>query len=389
MNKDDIFLKNSEILFLNEERGSININSSVENFIKKILREALMKKASDIHIEPYSNYFRIRYRINGLLVEANKFNLDKLVPMIHRLKIMCNLDIAEKRIPQEGRFEGSFEGKKIDFRVAIIPVFSEQKIVIRILEKEKTLLKFNELGIDDEIYQKIKNKINEKSGMIIITGPMGSGKTTSLYVILNELNKEEKNITTIEDPVEYLIEGVNQVQCRKDLGFDFAEGLKIILRQDSDVIVIGEIRDKETAEIALTASLTGHLIISTMHSKNSAMAIKRLIDLDVNPNIVSSGITGILSQHLVRILCPKCKKIDEEFKEKLKRLKVSEEEFESIKVYKSVGCENCSGTGYIGRKAIAEFFEFEEKKEDNGILKNGLKLVKKGETSLDELLREC
>ncbi len=401
--------KKEKIKFSNTN-FSINLqeNSKIEVFMNKIFVEGIEKNASDIHIETFSKYFRIRYRIDGVLIQAGEYEEDIFSPLVSRIKILCDLDITEKRMPQDGRVDGNYKDKELDFRISIVPTYFGEKIVIRILYKDTVKKNLWDLGFDQECYSKLFDIIKRKSGMLIISGPMGSGKTTSMYGILNEINSLEKNIITIEDPVEYIIEGINQIQCKPEIGLDFSKILKSILRQDADVIMIGEIRDKETAEIAIKASLTGHLIITTLHTKNTASAIKRLINLGIEPYMISAGIKGIQSQRLVRKLCENCKEEDRNYKEKLKILGIENKIFQN-KIYTYKGCENCNYTGYKDRILVGEFMyidnnieklitseinvlELENKLKEIGIkslLENGINLVESGRTSLDELIREC
>lgn len=378
-------------------------NSYTDTFIKFILKEAITFFSSDIHIEPSKIFFRIRIRKIGELEEIGKYNYEKYNSLITRIKIICGLDIAEKRVPQEGRFNGVFKESEFDFRVSIIPVYFGEKISIRILKRKKVIKTLEELGLNKEIYTNILKCLKKKFGLILISGPMGSGKTTSLYSILNEVNKKNKNLTTIEDPIEYVIEGANQIQCNEELGLNFSKMLKIVLRQDSDIIAIGEIRDKETASVALSASLTGHLILSTIHSKNSKSTLKRLEDLDINMNLITEGITAILSQKLIRVLCPDCKRVDNDYKKKISELRLTEQDLKRKKIYKSKGCKKCSYTGYIERAPIVELLvkkdnRILEKKDNEGlwenfekisgsIFKDGLRIVLEGRTSLDELIK--
>lgn len=401
--------KKEKIKFLNTD-FSINFkeNSKVEIFINKIFVEGIELNASDIHIETFGKYFRIRYRVDGVLIDKGEYNQEMYSPLVSRIKILCNLDITEKRMPQDGRVDGNYKDKELDFRISIVPTYFGEKIVIRILYKDTVKKNLQDLGFNKEYYSRLFEIIKRKSGMLIISGPMGSGKTTSMYAILNEINSIEKNIITIEDPVEYIIEGINQIQCKPEIGLDFSKVLKSILRQDADVIMIGEIRDKETAEIAVKASLTGHLIITTLHTKNTASAIKRLINLGIEPYMISAGIKGIQSQRLVRKLCEDCKIEDKNYKEKLKILGLENKIFKN-KIYTHQGCEKCNFTGYKDRILIGEFMyidnnieklitseinvlELENKLKNLGIkslLENGMDLVENGRTSLDELIREC
>lgn len=400
--------KKEKIKFLNTAFSS-NENSKIEIFMNNIFIDGINLNASDIHIETYSDYFRIRYRIDGILIEKGKYKIQDIAPLISRIKILCNLDITEKRIPQDGRVDALYKGQELDFRISIIPTYFGEKVVIRILYKETAQKTLVELGFDKEYYSKLFEIIQRKSGMLIISGPMGSGKTTSMYAILNEINGVEKNITTIEDPIEYTLEGINQIQCKNDIGLNFSTILKSILRQDSDVIMIGEIRDKETAEIAIKASLTGHLIISTLHTKNAVSAIKRLINLGVEPYMISAGLKGIQNQRLVRKLCPYCKMIDNQIEEKLRILGIKNNKILENKIYTAKGCEYCNYTGYKGRILVGEFLYIDEEIENlitskfstleienrlkelgiKTIVDNGLDFVNKGLTSLDELIREC
>lgn len=401
--------KKEKIKFLNTD-FSINFqsNSKVEIFINKIFTEGIELNSSDIHLESFGKYFRIRYRVDGILIDKGEYDQEIYSPLISRIKILCNLDITEKRMPQDGRVDGSYKNRELDFRISIVPTYFGEKVVIRILYKDTVKKNLKELGFEYEYYSKLFDIIKRKSGMLIISGPMGSGKTTSMYAILNEINSIEKNIITIEDPIEYIIEGINQIQCKPEIGLDFSKILKSILRQDADVIMIGEIRDKETAEIAIKASLTGHLIITTLHTKNTASAIKRLVNLGIEPYMISAGIKGIQSQRLVRKLCENCKIEDKNYKEKLKILGIENINFK-YKIYTHKGCEKCNFTGYKDRLLVGEFMyidsnieklitseinvlELENKLKNLGIkslLENGIKLVEDGKTSLDELIREC
>lgn len=395
--------KMKALYILDYRNIKITTNSYIDLFIIYIFQQAIKNNSSDIHIEPGDKFFRIRCRQLGELVEFGKYNLEKYKSLLSRIKIICGLDIAEKRIPQEGRFNGMYDESAYDFRISIIPVYFGEKISVRILKRKKIIKSLPELGFNQNIYKNFLKCLNKKFGLILVSGPMGSGKTTSLYSILNEINTKDRNITTIEDPIEYVIEGINQIQCNEDLGLNFSKLLKIILRQDSDVIAIGEIRDKATASVALTASLTGHLILSTIHSKNSISSLKRLQDLGINMNLLYEGITGIFSQKLIRKLCPYCKIIDKDYSKKLEDLNLMEINFKNETIYKAKGCVKCNHTGYVERIPISEFLLKNKKihlenlkeediinifeKNSNSMLLDGLRLVLEGKTSLDELLR--
>lgn len=414
--KDDLKFEKSErkSSFFYGENKELSLEKEkrkpeIEKFLDKLLIEAFEKNCSDIHIEPFSDFFRIRYRIDGILLTVEKYDIDYFPPIVSKIKIMCGLDIAERRNPQDGRFKIKYREKELDLRVGIIPTYNGEKIVIRILYGESIKKSLEELGFDREYYKNLFNIMKRKNGMILFTGPMGSGKTTSMYAILNELNNEEVNITTIENPVEYSIDGINQIQCRDDIGLTFSAVLKGILRQDVDIIMIGEIRDKETAEIALRASLTGHLVISTLHTNTSSSTIERLINLGAKPYNISAGIKGIQNQRLVRKLCPHCKVVDNEYINKLKILGINENEYKNKIFYTHLGCEKCNFTGYKGRIMIGEFLyinesivekienkvsvrELEKEAILNGMIPlvlNGVNRAIEGITSLDEVIREC
>ncbi len=403
--KSSFFYGEKKEIILEREKGK----SDVEKFLDRVLAEGIERGCSDIHIEPFSSFFRVRYRVDGILLNTEKLSIDYYPPIVSKVKIMCGLDITERRVPQDGRFKIMYKNKNIDFRVGIIPAYHGEKIVIRVLDKSRIEKSMEELGFDRKYYKKLFQVMQQKNGMILFTGPMGSGKTTSMYAVLNELNKESVNITTIENPVEYSIEGVNQIQCRDDIGLSFSTVLKGVLRQDADIIMIGEIRDRETAETALRASLTGHMVISTIHTGTSSTTIKRLIDLGVEPYIISAGVKGIQNQRLVRNLCPHCKVYDNAYEQKLKFLKIDDEKYKNHRFYTHSGCEKCSFTGYTGRTMIGEFLyineKIMEKIEKNSSVReiekealeegmtslvlNGIEKAALGITSLDELIREC
>lgn len=403
--KSSFFYGEKSEIVLDKTKGK----SEVEKFLDRVLAEGLERKASDIHIEPFSSFFRVRYRVDGILLNSQELKIEYYPPVVSKIKIMCGLDITERRMAQDGRFNMKYKDKTIDFRVGIIPTYHGEKAVIRILDGTDMKKSLEELGFDGKNYRKFYETIQRKNGMILFTGPMGSGKTTSMYALLNRLNSENINITTIENPVEYSIDGINQIQCREDIGLTFSAVLKGILRQDADVIMIGEIRDKETAETALRASLTGHLVISTIHTGTSSGTIKRLIDLGVEPYIISAGVRGIQNQRLVRNLCPHCKKKDEDFINKLKLLGIDYEKFTEKIFYTHLGCEKCNFTGYSGRSMIGEFLFVDEnimEKIEKGVsareiekegIRQGMKTLAEvgvekalaGITSLDELIKEC
>ena len=391
---------NKNITIENLEELYIKENVPSNKGLYSILLEAIKFSASDIHIESLTEQVRIRYRLNGLLKEVARFDKNFLPAIISKLKILSGLDIVEKRKAQDGRFSFLYKEREIDFRTSIIPTMNGEKAVIRILDKFNYNFTLQDLYLTEENKKTFLRAINQNSGIILVNGPTGSGKSSTLYSILKYKNSDEVNISTVEDPIEYQIDGINQIQCKDDIGLNFATILRSLLRQDPDILMIGEIRDKDTAEIAVKASLTGHLVFSTLHSNDSLGCINRLINLGVNDYLLSLVLTMIVSQRLVRKLCPHCKKIDSEYKEKLSSLSLDEKNYQDIIFYTSVGCEKCMNTGYIGRLPFFEIVFFDEKlrnsllkkeaiKSDHKkLLDDGIIKAEQGLTSLDELLRQ-
>lgn len=324
-----------------------------KQILENILQKAIILKASDVHIEPFEKRLKIRMRIDGVLKEINSYNIDIYSQLSTVIKLFAGMNIAEKRLPQDGRIDKKIDNNTLDLRISTIPTVHGEKIVIRILNRNTFLKSKNDIGFSDDAIYKIKNMLVNMSGLIIITGPTGSGKTTTLYSILNDFKNMDKNIVTIEDPVEYKIEGINQMQVNTKHGLDFAMGLKSILRQDPDIIMIGEIRDLETAQIAIRAASTGHLVISTMHTNNSVESINRLVDMGVPRYLISSVLKGVVSQKLVRKVCNEC--CIEESVEASMSTDLDINEIESIKL--EVGCSKCNNTGYSGRIAVYEILE--------------------------------
>ena len=377
-------------------------------FVNFIIAEAVNKGASDIHIEPYEKSFRIRFRIDGILHEFMKPPLKIKNAIVSRIKIMSNLDIAERRIPQDGRIKLRLsKDKEVDIRVSTLPTIFGEKVVMRILDKSTLNLDLKVLGFGERELKLFQEAIHKPYGMILVTGPTGSGKTTTLYSALLELNKEDVNISTAEDPVEYNIEGINQVHIREDIGLTFASALRSFLRQDPDIILVGEIRDLETAEIAVKAALTGHLVLSTLHTNDASSTITRLVDMGVEPFLVSTSLLLIVAQRLVRKICPKCKEEIKINKKVLLSMGVKKEELGDFKVFKGRGCENCNNTGYKGRTALYEVLavsqeikelinkgatalEIQEQARKEGmrtLREAGLMKVKEGITTLEEVGR--
>jgi general secretion pathway protein E len=332
----------------------------VIKFVNLMLSKAVKKRASDIHIEPYQHDLNIRFRIDGLLYDT--FNPPKRLhpSIISRLKVMSGLNIAEKRVPQDGRIEIRVADKNIDIRVSTLPTVHGERVVLRLLDKSAEIFKLHELGIPEDHLANIRKLITLSHGIILVTGPTGSGKTTTLYAALSEINTPEKNIITIEDPVEYQISGIGQVNVNRKVGLTFANGLRTIVRQDPDVILVGEIRDLETAEIAIQAALTGHLVFSTLHTNDASSAVTRLIDMGIEPFLISSSVLAIIAQRLVRTVCPYCKRPSKMNGDYMKELDVNEDDLKNASICKGDGCEKCMDTGYYGRTGIYEILKMTE-----------------------------
>jgi general secretion pathway protein E len=330
-------------------------DAPIIRLVNLMLSQAVKARASDIHIEPYQNQLKIRYRIDGILY-------DKLTPpkhiqstLISRVKIMAKLNIAEKRLPQDGRIDIRIADKNVDIRVSTIPTSFGERVVLRLLDKSSVLLKLSDLGMVEDKLQAFDRLIRTPHGIILVTGPTGSGKTTTLYAALSTINSPEINIITVEDPVEYQMDGIAQIQVNPKIDLTFAKGLRSIVRQDPDVILVGEIRDVETAEIAIQSALTGHLVFSTLHTNDSASAVTRLIDMGVEQFLVTSSVIAILAQRLVRVICNECKEAYTPDNESLQSVGISPESLDGKPIYRGKGCPACLQTGYKGRKGIFEF----------------------------------
>ncbi|HDS08946.1 MAG TPA: type II secretion system protein GspE, partial [Firmicutes bacterium] len=325
---------------------------------------AIARGASDIHIEPYEKSMRIRYRVDGVLFEELKPPLKIRDLITTRIKIMARLDIAERRVPQDGRIKIKTKKKEVDLSVSILPCIHGEKIVMRVLDKGNLSLDLTKLGFEQKSYEDFNKAIHTPWGMLLVTGPTGSGKTTTLYSALSTLNKTTENIMTSEDPVEYNLKGINQVQINADVGLTFAAALRAFLRQDPDIIMVGEIRDYETAEIAIKAALTGHLVLSTLHTNDAPSTISRLSNMGVEPFMIASSVVLVLAQRLVRKICEKCKTPVKIPKKELEKLNISEQDMNDVTFYEGKGCSFCDGSGYKGRIAIYEVMPiFEETKE--------------------------
>ena len=375
--------------------------------INLIITGAVKERASDIHIEPFERETRVRYRIDGVLYEKFTVPRSQLGAVISRVKIMSNLNIAEHRLPQDGRIKIRLSGKEIDIRVSILPIAHGERVVMRILEKGNFLFSLEELGMDRRDHVLMDKLIQNSHGIILVTGPTGSGKSTTLYAALQRVNSPDKMIITVEDPIEYLIEGIGQVQVRPKINLTFAAGLRSILRQDPDIILVGEIRDHETAEMAVQASLTGHLVFSTLHTNDSAGAITRLVNMGIEPFLVTSSTIAIQAQRLVRRLCPECKTPFEPDPESLIDLGLEANAAEGKTLYQPVGCAKCVDRGYYGRTGIFELLvmtprvqELALQGTDSNVIKraarrygmrtlreDGAQKVLQGTTSVEEILR--
>lgn len=386
-----------------EDLSDVN-SAPVVKLVNSIVSQAIGMKASDIHIEPFESYIRIRYRIDGDLQEIMRLSSRSHMSIVTRIKIMGKMDIAERRIPQDGRIETELDGREVDMRISTLPTVYGEKIVIRLLDRNSFSFSKEDLGFADSDLEIFNRILKQPNGIILVTGPTGSGKSTTLYTILKDLNNEEKNIITVEDPVEYKLEGINQVQVNNKSGLTFAKGLRSILRQDPDIIMVGEIRDPETAEIAVRASITGHLVLSTLHTNDTASSIVRLIDMGIEPYLVSTAVSGIISQRLVKKLCPSCKKPYEASPQDKKIL--SKNINENITLYKPVGCNKCI-KGYRGRVSIHEVMHIDKdmrrlidnrattdelkgasiEKGMTTIYDNVVKLALNGITSVEEVFR--
>ena len=391
------FLRTSSDILTSEE------SAPIIKFVNALFYQAIKKRASDIHIEVQEKKGEVRFRIDGMLIK--NADLDKKVVnlIISRIKVISNLDISEKRVPQDGRTQIKISGEILDVRVSVLPTFYGERVVMRLLMQSSQIPEINELGFDAELIEDVKKLLRASHGIILVTGPTGSGKTTSLHSFLREVEEPYKNLITVEDPVEYKSDKIAQIQVNEKVGLTFASALRSILRQDPDVIMIGEIRDEETADIAVRAALTGHLVFSTLHTNSAVATISRLADMGVEPFLISSSLLGILAQRLVRMLCPECKEEDELAENFADDYSLPD----NAKIYKAVGCKACNYSGYAGRKSIGELLVMDDAVRDllkattdehtikNELQKRGFvtiseqlrELLLQGETSLDEAIR--
>jgi type IV pilus assembly protein PilB len=380
----------------------------IVRFVNLIISQAISDRASDIHIEPSEHFMRVRYRIDGVLHEAQQAPRNIQQGVISRLKIMSEINIAERRIPQDGRMSLQHNGKKIDLRVATLPTIWGEKVVMRILDNSNTTLGLDDLGFSEENYGRFKESFTKPYGMILVTGPTGSGKSTTLYATLNQISKPEVNVITVEDPVEYRLPGINQVQTNVKAGLTFASALRSILRSDPDIVLIGEVRDHETAQIAIEAALTGHMVLTTLHTNDSPSAITRLIEMGIEPFLVGSAIDSVLAQRLTRRLCPKCKEAFTPNPAELLRIRYPWQDGQDLpELFRPAGCTACTQTGYKGRMAIHEVMTVTDEIETLAVARSsadtiaraaqaagmstlrddGWKKVGDGLTSIEEILR--
>jgi type IV pilus assembly protein PilB len=382
-------------------------NAPVVKMVNSVLEKALKSRASDIHFEPYEKEFRIRYRVDGSLKESFSHSLELYPALVARIKIISVIDITERRLPQDGRFRLMLKDRQIDFRVSVLPTYFGEKIVLRVLDRSGIKSGLDKLGFTEKPTRALAEAIKKPYGLILVTGPTGSGKSTTLYSILNSLNTPQKNLMTVEDPVEYQVEGITQTQVQPEIGLTFASGLRALLRQSPDIVLVGEIRDSETADIAVKAALTGHLVFSTLHTNSAAGAMTRLMDMGVEPFLIASSVICVGAQRLLRKICPHCKEPAVVPAEVLLRCKFSKPELDKIAPFTGKGCAKCNMTGYFGRTGASEVLLVDsdirklviQKKSSNVIhqlavekgmetlFENALGLFKAGITTLEEVLR--
>jgi len=362
-------ITNDENLKQLEDRGdSIDLDTikemaesnPVKRLLNMVLLQAIREKASDVHFEPFEDEFKMRYRIDGVLYEMIPPPKHIAMAITSRIKVMANLDIAERRLPQDGRIPLTVQGKAVDLRVAVLPTIFGESVVMRVLDRSNVQLDLDKLGMREDDLRVFRQLINKPNGIVLVTGPTGSGKTTTLYAALNELNSIEDKLITTEDPVEYDIDGIIQVQIRSEIDLTFANCLRSILRQDPDIILVGEIRDKETAEIAIQASLTGHLVFSTLHTNDAPSAIARMLDLGIEPFLITATLEGILAQRLVRRICVNCKEEYQPTEDQLMELELLPEDVRGKSFFRGRGCDSCNNTGYRGRLGIYEIMVFDD-----------------------------
>jgi len=390
-----------------DRSAALEDEAPIIRVVNVIIQQAIKDRASDIHVEPDRRGVRIRYRIDGVLHEVMQVPKYVHAPLISRIKIMGDMNIAERRLPQDGRIHIRHEGKDYDLRVSSLPTVFGEKCVMRILDQTSILIGLNKLGMLPETQAELESIIVQPNGMILSTGPTGSGKTTTQYSMLNKINSVEKNITTIEDPVEYQLRGLNQVHVNRKAGLTFANAMRFFVRQDPDIIMVGEVRDLETAETAIQASLTGHLVLSTLHTNDAPSAVTRLVDMGVEPFLIAASVIGVLAQRLSRRICGNCREPYKPPAEALRRIGFKMDDIESVVFYRGRGCEHCRHSGYYGRLGIFELLLMTEEIQDlivkraplsevrNAALANGMRTLKmdgfqkvlEGITTVEEVMR--
>ncbi len=382
----------------------------VIQMVNLIINQAIQDRASDIHVEPFEKELRVRYRVDGVLHEVNSPPKRYHAAIVSRIKILADLNIAERRLPQDGRMRIRSAGRQIDLRISTVPTVYGESLVMRILDKQTVMLGLTDLGMEASVFAKFRRLIQEPHGIILVTGPTGSGKTTTLYAALQEIYSTEKKIITVEDPVEYQLTGVNQIQVHPQIGLTFASGLRSIVRQDPDIIMVGEIRDHETVEISIHAALTGHLVFSTLHTNDAAGAVNRLLDMGAEPYLIASSLIGTVAQRLVRMNCPACKEPYQEKPEVLRDIGIDPEMVKDKPLMRSRGCPECRGVGFRGRSGIYEMLVIDEQirrmivertpativkqhaqQNQNmvSMLQDGRNLVLRGGTTIQEVMRVC
>jgi type IV pilus assembly protein PilB len=391
-----------------EDKAAMASAAPVVKLLNYILYQAIRDKASDIHLEPFEGDFKIRYRVDGSLFELEAPPPHLAEALIARVKVMSDLDIAETRLPQDGRIELTVGGRSVDLRVSTLPTMYGESTVMRILDRSNVSLSLDNLGLVPAVRERLRRFVDLPHGIVLVTGPTGSGKTTTLYAMLNEANKEDTKVITVEDPVEYDLEGIVQVPVNEEIGVTYASVLRTILRQDPDVILVGEIRDKETAQTAIEASLTGHLVFTTLHTNDASSAVTRLVDIGIEPFLLTATVQGILAQRLVRRVCRDCKTFYEPADDVLRRLGLTADQVVGKKFAYGKGCATCNFTGYRGRMAITEILDVDDRLREmilqgasttalqaaaveGGLVPlrdNGLQAVFDGQTSVEEVLRE-
>ncbi|HEY5504665.1 MAG TPA: GspE/PulE family protein, partial [Sedimentisphaerales bacterium] len=391
-----------------DELKELSESNPVKKLLNLVLMQAIRDKASDVHFEPFENEYKMRYRIDGVLYEMVPPPKHIAAALSSRIKVMANLDIAERRLPQDGRISLTVQGNPVDLRVSVLPTMFGESVVLRILDRSQMQLDLEKLGLGTDNLNILRQLIHKPNGIVLVTGPTGSGKTTTLYAALSELNDIETKIITTEDPIEYDIDGIIQVQMKEDIGVTFAKCLRSILRQDPDVVMVGEIRDLETAEIAAQASLTGHIVFTTLHTNDAPSSVARLLDLGIEPFLLTATIEGIVAQRLVRKICEHCKTPFSPTESQLMELGLSPDDVKGKQFYYGAGCSRCNNTGYKGRTGLYEIMTFNDEIRDlimnhasSNVLrtasqKAGMKLLRdaglsaiyNGLTTIDEVVKE-